>query len=84
MAILVVIGYSASNKQSTEKGPIKIGVVFPMTGNNAAYSEKFMRGLNLAQDEINAEGGVNGQRIEQKAYPLIKNCISAMEVICRR
>lgn len=62
-AALVLGGlFFASNNTNDES--IKIGVVFPMTGNNAAYSEKFMRGLNLAQDEINAEGGVNGRIIE--------------------
>ncbi len=61
---VLVLGWSFFAPKNTKNESIKIGVVFPMTGNNAAYSEKFMRGLNLAQDEINAEGGINGRTIE--------------------
>jgi len=51
-------------KEEKTREPIKIGVIFPLTGNNASYSEKFTRGLFLARDEINENGGIDGKKIE--------------------
>ncbi len=43
---------------------IKIASVGPMTGANAAFGEQLKRGAQMAVDEINAAGGVNGQKVE--------------------
>ncbi len=43
---------------------IKIASVGPMTGSNAAFGEQLKRGAQMAVDEINAAGGVNGQKVE--------------------
>ncbi|WP_300725306.1 branched-chain amino acid ABC transporter substrate-binding protein [Pseudomonas sp.] len=42
---------------------LKIGVAGPMTGANAAFGEQYMKGAQAAADEINAKGGVNGEKI---------------------
>ena len=36
----------------------------PMTGTNAAFGEEVRRGAELAVEDINAAGGVNGQPIQ--------------------
>ena len=43
---------------------IKIGVAEALTGNAAQYAAPIRRGLELALDEINRGGGINGQKIE--------------------
>jgi len=43
---------------------IKIGALYPLTGGLAQYGEVALKTTNLAIDEINANGGVNGRPIE--------------------
>ena len=43
---------------------VKIGVVTAITGSNSLVGEEATEGAQLAVDEINAAGGVNGQMIE--------------------
>jgi len=44
--------------------PIKIGVELPLTGYAATYGEDAKRGAELAVDEINAAGGIQGRKVE--------------------
>lgn len=43
---------------------IKIGVLAPLSGNAAADGQEMVRGAQLAVDELNAAGGVNGYTFE--------------------
>src|SRR5258708_11212566 len=43
---------------------VKIGGGGPMTGSDAVFGEQMKRGAQMAVDEINAAGGVNGQKLE--------------------
>ena len=43
---------------------IKVGSAGPMTGQYAAFGEQLRRGATMAIEEINAAGGVNGQKLE--------------------
>ncbi len=43
---------------------IKIGVGGPMTGPNAAFGAQLKNGAEQAAEDINAKGGINGQKIE--------------------
>ena len=43
---------------------LKIGSAGPMTGQYAAAGEQLRRGVTMAVEEINAAGGVNGQKVE--------------------
>ena len=43
---------------------IKIGSIGPLTGNYAVYGSDCKNGIELAVNEINAAGGVNGQQLE--------------------
>ncbi len=46
-----------------EKGPIKIGVSLPLTGEGASYGESITAGIELAVKEINDAGGVDGREL---------------------
>ena len=43
---------------------IKIGLAGPMSGQYAAFGEQLRRGATMAVDDVNAAGGVNGQKLE--------------------
>src|SRR5215471_19233945 len=47
---------------------IKIGVITPLTGSQAAFGEAHKNGYQIALDEINAAGGVLGKKIELDFY----------------
>ena len=55
---------SDSTGGSGEGGTLKIGGIGPLTGDNAAYGIAVQRGAQIAVDEINAAGGINGMTVE--------------------
>jgi branched-chain amino acid transport system substrate-binding protein len=44
--------------------PIRIGAVFPISGNAAALAGPELRGVQIAVDQANADGGIGGRPIE--------------------
>lgn len=44
--------------------PLRIGLEAPLSGEQAVTGEDMLRGAQLAADEINAAGGVDGRQIE--------------------
>lgn len=54
---------SGGDKKAVSKEPIKIGVIAPLTGDGAVYGEPARNVYQLAVDEINTAGGINGQPI---------------------
>jgi branched-chain amino acid transport system substrate-binding protein len=46
------------------KGTLKIGAVFPTTGDSAAIGEDQTRGAELATEKVNSEDGVLGKQLE--------------------
>lgn len=57
LATAVLIG-------SAQAKVIKMGVIFPYTGQMAVYAEDAKRALDFAQDEINAAGGIDGNEVK--------------------
>jgi branched-chain amino acid transport system substrate-binding protein len=47
----------------TTRADVLIGVAGPMTGSEAAFGEQFKRGSAKAAEDINAKGGVLGQKL---------------------
>jgi len=43
---------------------IKVGIVLPLTGSQAAFGEIEQRSFDLALEEINAAGGIKGKKLE--------------------
>jgi branched-chain amino acid transport system substrate-binding protein len=48
---------------SAARADIVVGVAGPMTGSNAAFGEQFRRGAERAIADLNAKGGVLGERL---------------------
>lgn len=60
-------GNSAAPGTSSTSGggnAIKIGAIFPLTGGSAYQGKSFKQAIEMAQEEINAKGGVNGSQLE--------------------
>lgn len=53
-----------NNTETTTGGTIRIGIAAPLTGTSAAYGELMVDGAQIAIDEVNANGGVNGKMLE--------------------
>lgn len=55
---------SGSSNNAAKTSPIRIGVVSSMTGSAALDGQLEANGANMATDEINAAGGINGRKIQ--------------------
>jgi len=47
-----------------ENGPIEIGILLPLTGSMANFGEMEKNSFELAKEEINKAGGINGRKLE--------------------
>ena len=59
-------GDSGKSGGSSNSDTFKIGGIGPTTGDAAIYGTAVKNGIQLAVDEINAAGGINGKQIEYK------------------
>ncbi len=55
---------SGSGEGDSDATTFKIGGIGPITGDTAIYGTAVQNGIQLAVDEINADGGINGYQIE--------------------
>lgn len=64
--LLVGCGSTASDGQSDPKSDqvIHIGLQAPLSGDNAQYGIKMKEGVQMAFDNINKKGGINGKKLE--------------------
>ncbi len=58
---------NAGSGSSNGEAVLKIGGIGPLTGGNAVYGQAAMNGAQIAIDEINEAGGINGMMIEFNA-----------------
>src|SRR5438132_14233219 len=60
-------GGSQSQKEvpvGVNAGPVKIGVVGPMTGLASFVGKNMVEGIQLAVEDINSKGGVDGRQVQ--------------------
>ena len=63
IAIATTLALAATAAQS-QTGPIRVGVVTPLSGTYAGIGQQVKWGLDLAAAQINAAGGVMGRKLE--------------------
>ena len=51
-------------KAAEPKPPVVLGAVFSLTGPAGSYGNNAKQGIELALEEINGKGGVDGRKIE--------------------
>lgn len=64
VSVLAGCDLQNNQSQSTAKEPIKIGYSGALTGPLASLGKNNMQGVELAVEEINAAGGINGRKVE--------------------
>lgn len=57
-------GLGGEGGGNSADGPIKFGMLAPFSGSEAAFGDYMKFGAQLAINEINADGGINGRDIE--------------------
>jgi branched-chain amino acid transport system substrate-binding protein len=55
---------SDSSQQAKSDDVIKIGTLGPLTGNTATYGISTKNGVEVAVDEVNKAGGINGKQVK--------------------
>ena len=60
VALAIVLLVTQVKKESEE---IKIGAILPLTGEAAKYGESSKRGIDLAVEEINSQGGIKRKKL---------------------
>lgn len=64
ICFIVILSACGNKSSSGDSDTIKIGALFPLSGNLALLGEESFRGVELAVEEINANGGINGKKVE--------------------
>lgn len=60
----LAIGCGSSESGGDDSGPITIGAAVALTGINEPYDKPPLEAMQLAADELNAKGGIDGRKVE--------------------
>ena len=63
IAALLIVSMVFAGGKKEDENTIKIGGIAPLSGAVAVYGVECTNGVNLAVEEINAAGGINGKKI---------------------
>ena len=77
LVLLTIILFSGCSQQDN----LKLGVVGTLSGFGSFYGQQELRGVELAVDEINAEGGINNKKIELTVEDSASNPTTSVSVI---
>jgi branched-chain amino acid transport system substrate-binding protein len=62
ISMLCVLGLMVTGASAADT--VKVGIVLPLTGPQAKFGEIEKKSFDLALEEINAAGGINGKKLE--------------------
>jgi branched-chain amino acid transport system substrate-binding protein len=62
-AVILAAG-SGCSRSGAVHDAYRIGVIGPLTGEGASYGEAMKQGIDMAIEEVNGSGGVNGHSLE--------------------
>lgn len=68
MVLLATVLSGCGGAAGGESDTIKLGVIGPLTGDYSMYGTAVANAAQLAADEINAAGGIDGKQVEIIAY----------------
>ena len=66
LAVLASVTTGCGGEKASQDGPLKIGVILPMTGEQATYGEESWNGLLLAQDDLKGKPGIPAFELIQR------------------
>jgi len=62
--LFLIISSGFTNCNGGKQNVIKIGVLFPLTGDEGDYGKKGKDAIEMAVDQINSGGGIDGKKVE--------------------
>jgi len=65
---LVITLFSGCSKPAANENEIRIGINYELSGNVASYGQSSVEGIEMAIEEINAAGGINGKKLVPIKY----------------
>jgi len=68
LVLIMIFALFAGCNNSKTDDVIKVGINYELTGGVATYGQSSVEGIELAIEEINKAGGVNGKKIEAVKY----------------
>src|SRR5262245_37933092 len=71
---------SGGNAGTSADGPIKVGLLFSLSGNLSIAERSMHNGAMLAIEELNAAGGIGGRRIQ----PVVEDYASDFSVVVQK
>ena len=63
LALTAALAAALSALSVPARADITIGVINSLSGNFATFGERYRTGMQVALEEINANGGIKGQKI---------------------
>jgi len=66
LAILMVLSLFTACGQKSDT--VKVGINMELSGSVATYGEDTVKGIDLAIEQVNAAGGINGKQVEVVKY----------------
>lgn len=87
IVLILSLGSKDAEPVAVEKETIEIGAALMLTGPTALLGELQQKGINLALNKINAEGGINGRPLEivvEDAMYNPKQAVSAYQALKQR
>ena len=60
---IIFAGCGKNEQEVKNDNVVNIGAIFPLTGQYSNYGISTVNGINMAIDEINKDGGINGKEI---------------------
>ena len=82
-AVLAVSVFAGCGSAGGDGDTIKIGTLGPYSGDNAMYGEGAKNGMELAVEEINNNGGIDGKKIELVSYDTKGDATEAVNAYSR-
>ena len=64
LAVVVPLAMACGSDEEGEKSPFRIGVMESLTGAGETYGQVANNAKQMAMDEINETGGINGRMLE--------------------
>ncbi|MFM8756734.1 ABC transporter substrate-binding protein [Limnohabitans sp.] len=85
LALALTLGTSALAQQGVGKDTLTLGSIQDLSGPIAGFGKQVRMGLQLAADEINEQGGINGRKIDLKvedsAYDPKRAVLAAQKLV---
>ena len=81
MLTIVIFNHSSKASKLFQSETVKIGAALGLTGDASTWAEMSLKGAQMAVDELNTKGGINGNKIELVVEFTCKSEIALFETL---